>query len=105
MGKTWPSILTHEKTGIESTHAFALSLVCPVLLVFCEALALSQQPQTTAEMSQHDAPVTFSTAVNLVLVPVVVRDAKGNAVGTLTKDDFQLFDKGKPQTIDSLFHR
>ena len=50
-------------------------------------------------MAQHDAPVTFSTAVNLVLVPVVVRDAKGNAVGNLTKDDFQLFDKGKPQTI------
>src|SRR5580704_8666194 len=70
-----------------------------VLTVFCGPIALSQQPQNTAEMAQHDTPVTFSTAVNLVLVPVVVRDAKGNAVGNLTKDDFQLFDKGKPQTI------
>jgi VWFA-related protein len=75
------------------------SLACPVPLVFCAALALCQQPQTTAEMAQHDSPVTFSTAVNLVLVPVVVRDAKGIAVGNLTKDDFQLFDKGKVQTI------
>jgi VWFA-related protein len=50
-------------------------------------------------MAQHDSPVTFSTAVNLVLVPVVVRDAKGIAVGNLTKDDFQLYDKGKLQTI------
>jgi VWFA-related protein len=39
--------------------------------------------------------------VNLVLVPVVVRDAQGRPVGNLTKDDFQLFDKGKLQTIVS----
>ncbi len=73
--------------------------MAPVLSVFCAAVAVCQQPQNTAEMAQHDTPVTFSTAVNLVLVPVVVRDAKGNAVGNLTKDDFQLYDKGKLQTI------
>ncbi len=50
-------------------------------------------------MSTHDATPTFSTGVNLVLVPVVVRDSKGEAVGTLHKEDFQLFDKGKPQGI------
>ena len=50
-------------------------------------------------MSSHDAPATFSTKVNLVMVPVVVRDAKGKAIGTLQKEDFQLFDKGKPQVI------
>ena len=73
--------------------------MCPVLTVLCAAIAVCQQPQNTAEMAQHDAPVTFSTAVNLVLVPVVVRDANGKAVGNLQKDDFQLFDKGKLQTI------
>jgi len=56
-------------------------------------------PQNTAEMSSRDAPATFSTKVNLVMVPVVVRDAKGKAIGTLQKEDFQLFDKGKPQVI------
>jgi len=55
--------------------------------------------QTAPEMSSHDAPATFSTKVNLVMVPVVVRDAKGKAIGTLQKQDFQLFDKGKPQVI------
>ena len=55
--------------------------------------------QNTAEMSSRDTPATFSTKVNLVMVPVVVRDAKGKAIGTLQKEDFQLFDKGKPQVI------
>ena len=50
-------------------------------------------------MSSREAPVTFSSRVNLVLVPVVVRDNQGHAIGTLKQDDFQLFDKGKLQTI------
>jgi len=67
-------------------------------------IAGAQSPQTapprdTAEMSARDVPATFSTKVNLVMVPVVVRDAKGQAIGTLQKEDFQLFDKGKPQAI------
>ena len=62
--------------------------------------AHAQAPSpNTAEMTSRDAPATFSTKVNLVMVPVVVRDSKGKAVGTLQKEDFQLFDKGKPQVI------
>jgi VWFA-related protein len=68
--------------------------------MICPAQTGGQQPaQTTAEMTQRDAPFTFSTGVNLVLVPVVVRDREGRAIGTLKKEDFQLFDKGKLQEI------
>ena len=71
-----------------------------VLLSLGVIAALAQTPSpNTAEMTSRDAPATFSTKVNLVMVPVVVRDSKGKAVGTLRKEDFQLFDKGKPQVI------
>jgi VWFA-related protein len=75
-----------------------------VLLLLGVISGRGQAPQNTAapvtaEMSSHDAPATFSAKVNLVMVPVVVRDGQGKAVGTLKKEDFQLFDKGKPQVI------
>ena len=50
-------------------------------------------------MNSRDEPTTFKVNVRLVLVRVVARDAKGHAVGNLRKEDFQLFDKGKPQLI------
>jgi len=52
-----------------------------------------------AEMASHDAPASFKVSVRLVLVRAVVRDRQGHAVGTLGKDDFRLFDNGKPQII------
>jgi VWFA-related protein len=55
--------------------------------------------QTQPEVSSQEAPVTFNDRVNLVSVPVVVRDRQGRAVGNLRQEDFQLFDKGKLQVI------
>jgi len=56
-------------------------------------------PQNPAEMATREEPATFRARVNLVLVPVVVRDRQGRALGNLKQEDFQLFDKGKPQVI------
>src|SRR5450755_1863807 len=77
------------------------------LTIFAARAALAQTapppPQAPAkppaEMATHDEPAMFKARVNLVMVPVVVRDRKGNAVGSFKQEDFQLFDKGKPQFI------
>jgi Ca-activated chloride channel family protein len=63
-------------------------------------LAASRLPaQIPGEMATRVEQASFRTKVNLVMVPVVVRDFHGNAVGNLTKENFQVFDKGKPQEI------
>ena len=61
--------------------------------------ASSATQKATAELASRDEPATFKVNVKLVVVRVVVRDAKGHAVGNLHQEDFQLFDKGKPQVI------
>src|SRR5258708_34626462 len=60
----------------------------------------SQSP-STAEVVTRDSSTTFKVRVNVVLVRVVVRDQKGKAIDSLKKEDFQLFDNSKPQTIST----
>lgn len=56
-------------------------------------------PESQPEVVTHQAPATFSSRVDLVSVPVVIRDPQGRAIGGLKQEDFQLFDKGKLQVI------
>jgi VWFA-related protein len=62
-----------------------------------------QSPPDTnaAEVSTRDSPATFRVRVNLVLVRVVVRDTSGKVITGLKKEDFQLSDNRKPQTISA----
>ena len=45
-------------------------------------------------------PATVHVQRNVVQMDVVVRDAKGQAVGGLTENDFKVYDKGKEQAIN-----
>ena len=64
------------------------------------AEATSTSP-TAAEVVTRDSATSFKVRVNLVLLRVVVRDQNGKVVDNLKKEDFQLFDNRKPQTIST----
>ncbi len=59
--------------------------------------ARAQAPQS----SQGSPAVTFQVEVDYVDVDVVVTDQQGNFVRGLTRDDFEVFEDGKPVKIDT----
>ena len=57
------------------------------------------QTATSVPTAQNQGQFQLKVKSNLVVVRVVVRDAKGVPVGGLRKQDFRVFDRGKEQTI------
>src|SRR3982751_1432301 len=55
----------------------------------------------TPQAPPKGAPtVTFQAEVNYVDVDAIVTDDQGNFVAGLSKDDFEVREDGRPQTID-----
>ena len=66
-------------------------------MFFC-AVALDLCAQNPIQPPQATGPI-FQVRVNAVLVPVVVRDAKGRFIADLKQEDFKVLDGGKPRRI------
>ncbi len=66
------------------------------LVALAAVCGLSQQ--TKEEPEQTEAP-PIQVQVNLVNILCSVRNKQGGLVGNLTKDDFEIKEDGKPQTI------
>lgn len=67
-------------------------------LFFIAPVAFSQA--NSSDTAKPSAPATtVSVDVNVVTLPVTVRDKKGQIVTNLTKDDFTLLEDNRPQTI------
>ena len=73
--------------------------------LLCATALLPEPPcaaqQATAPESQ-EAPAQFKSSVNVVLVPVLVRDGDGRLIQDLKQQDFEVFDRGKRQVISHL---
>jgi VWFA-related protein len=68
------------------------------ILIGLAALPLHGQPQQPPPPPAQ-APPTFKVEVNYVEIDARVTDAQGAFVGDLTRNDFQVFEEGTPQTI------
>ena len=95
-----------QERGITKRRGVVLTaLACAILCLASRAQQPSAPPpppsDSAAEVTTRDTPSSLKVHVNVVLVRVVVRDLKGQAIDTLHKEDFRLLDRGKPQLISS----
>lgn len=111
------------RRSLVSMRVFAFVFVCGVSFAYLLSASARAQTQSSSpqapsppasqsekkpdskapndEIVTHDTGTTFKVRVNVVLVRVVVRDAKGKVVENLKKEDFQLADNRKAQIISS----
>jgi VWFA-related protein len=74
-------------------------LIPPLVCAF--VLAISGTMVSTQDQPAPQSPQpTFRTGVNIVRVDVIVSDKNGNPVADLNKDEFEIVEDGRVQTID-----
>jgi VWFA-related protein len=61
--------------------------------------AENKPAEPKAEMTSRDTNTTFKLRVNLVQVKAIVRDSNGQLVKDLKREDFEVYDQGKPEVI------
>ena len=60
-----------------------------------------EQPQAPApDQAPGDPQATFRAGINFVRVDVIVTDGKNGFVTNLAKEDFEVTEDGKPQSIE-----
>jgi VWFA-related protein len=73
----------------------------PALVLGCLVFLSCTHSAAQTAIGSQDTPPRIELNVNKVLVPVVVRDKQGRAVGDLKKEDFQVFDNDKPRLVSA----
>jgi len=85
-----------------TVRVLVLFTLASLLAVACGSLSAAEgQNASDSEITTRETEPTFKVQVqrNMVLVRVVVRDSRGRPVTGLRREDFRLFDNGKPQVI------
>lgn len=91
-------------TGMQAVRTRLVSLA-PSLLFVCIAAAVLRAQTTPSKADPQEAlrdRPTFRVAIDLVTTDVIVRDARGQFVSDLTKDDFEIFEDGDRQLLSSM---
>ncbi len=70
-----------------------------MFLALAAAGVVSGQDSRPQQPTDPSPDATFSTDVKVVNVLATVRDKQGKIISDLTKDDFDLLEEGRPQTI------
>ena len=74
--------------------------LCAVILLGTLVATASAQNTQNPGGQQEDQPLeTLKVDVNVVQLFFNVKDKKGGLIPNLTKDDFEIFEDGKPQTV------
>jgi len=90
---------------VNLSRQHALSALLIALLVFPVSgrqTGAAQAPQPQAQEPPLDTGTTIRTTVQLVVVPVTVKDSKGNLIADLGKEEFRILEDGVEQQV-SLF--
>jgi VWFA-related protein len=81
----------HIMLSLRVWYAMRSTSLLASLIALTATLLAAQQP-----------PITFKVEVNYVEIDAVVTDGQGNFVRGLTKNDFQVFEDGVPQSVSAI---
>jgi VWFA-related protein len=92
----------HQRFDTMRIHTPGLTvlvLLAGVVLNVSTGRSVGAQQAPPPRPAADQPPITFKVEVNYVEIDAIVTDQQGNFVRTLTKDDFQVLEQGKPQTV------
>src|SRR6267143_6633622 len=79
---------------------FRTGIVFIGAVLLLAAVSFSFAQQNSAQTPDDQKPVdTLKVNVNVVQLFFNVKDKKGGLIPNLTKDDFEIYEDGKPQTV------
>src|SRR5277367_523520 len=76
----------------------------PLVLLLIAATAAMSSAEAQDSTSGAAASVRFAANVDLVTLPITVRDAKGRPVSDLLQQDFEVYENGARQSIRIFRH-
>ena len=92
---------THTRGLTVLVLVLVLGVVCGALSTSVPIRALRAEQNPPPKPAADQPPITFKVEVNYVEIDAIVTDQQGNFVRDLTKDDFEVLEKGKPQSVST----